>query len=591
MTSPVRFPGVPDYARSVLHVCWGNVEPEPALSGRQITRFDLASRAPVSTVASPFDFVLITPSTTVDPESLVAAMADAAARLGENGRLHLRLTASVPASVIAAKLEGLGLALYGPAIELADGVQLTAVHTGYDALAHGRALAAGGHLDWAYEVLEEIPREHMRDRSHQTEIYLEKQLILLTMALRAPASERAALFFKSQQQFFNVLNVSPNLHHAFLCQSECWRALGRADLARRLLRSIQATAPEAIVAERIAALGPARRVEVISGEPPEWDPVFRPRILIITHEHGDYGMDISYDGLCRVLGAEYLQEFPYKPLLHGGALPDGQPHPSTCNHPGQEKDPATLENELRAGFYDLIIFADRLKFTPREAVLRVIIADPDIPLFIMDTWDDCGNALPELLDYLGRDSVSGYFKREMLAGDFYDGRAVPMPFAYSDDRVPEALPSPRTEPVFWAGHRAFGLRGLYLEHLEKKRGLKFNAHYTQTEYTERLAASRIGLDFFGLGFDTVRYWELAAHGCMLLAERRPTLIPHNFVDGVSAVFFDDLPELEEKLTYYLGHPGEAEHIAAAGRALFMKHHTSSARARQLLGCIADLLRD
>lgn len=89
--------------------------------------------------------------------------------------------------------------------------------------------------------------------------------------------------------------------------------------------------------------------------------------------------------------------------------------------------------------------------------------------------------------------------------------------------------------------------------------------------------------FLRLWFDTVRYWEIPAHGGMLLAERPPIRIPHNFIDGETAVFFEDMPELEEKLAYYLSQPDEAARIASAGHQHFNKHHTNAARARQLLG--------
>lgn len=94
---------------------------------------------------------------------------------------------------------------------------------------------------------------------------------------------------------------------------------------------------------------------------------------------------------------------------------------------------------------------------------------------------------------------------------------------------------------------------------------------------------------FGFGFDTVRYWEAPAHGCMLLAERPPLRIPFNFKDGESAVFFDDLAELEDKLEYYLEHPEETVPIARAGHAVVKQYHTGVARAAQLLARIESVL--
>jgi spore maturation protein CgeB len=126
------------------------------------------------------------------------------------------------------------------------------------------------------------------------------------------------------------------------------------------------------------------------------------------------------------------------------------------------------------------------------------------------------------------------------------------------------------------------LRRTFLEPVENALGMPLDAEFTQEEYLTVLRQSRICLCLFGLGFDTVRYWEAAAQGAMLLANRPPIHIPHNFVDGQSAVFFDDLPDLLAKLGYYLAHPAESLAIADAGHALLCEHHTTRARASQLL---------
>jgi hypothetical protein len=314
-----------------------------------------------------------------------------------------------------------------------------------------------------------------------------------------------------------------------------------------------------------------------------WSPDFRPRILLINHANSDCGIDVLYDGLCRVLGSDHISEYPWKHFWHGQPLDEEIRHPSPCDHPGEEKSVAQLEHELRSGHYDLILFSDYLQLNDRNDTERLLAANPAIPIVVADAHDDGSNLLPEILRYMERDSVAAYFKREMLQGIRYPERTYPMPLAYSEGRIPESLSTDRSCELFWAGHRHFGLRRIYLDFLEEKLGRSLNTFYKQDEYAREMDKSLIGLDIFGLGYDTIRYWELAAHGCMLLAEEKPTVIPHNFVDGKSAAFFRDLPELEEKLDYYLAHRDEAVEIALAGHAHFKEHHTASARARQFLG--------
>ena len=87
----------------------------------------------------------------------------------------------------------------------------------------------------------------------------------------------------------------------------------------------------------------------------------------------------------------------------------------------------------------------------------------------------------------------------------------------------------------------------------------------------------------------MRYWEVPAHGALLLAERPPIEIAHNFVDGVHAVFFDDLPDLKAKVTYLMDHPEACAAIAQAGHTHLKEFHTGTTRAQQLLDHVEQAL--
>jgi hypothetical protein len=218
-------------------------------------------------------------------------------------------------------------------------------------------------------------------------------------------------------------------------------------------------------------------------------------------------------------------------------------------------------------------------------VRLILQAVRETPVFVVDQTDDFtdhSGFIRRELEFL---DVRGYFKREMIAGVEYAPNVFPCPFSYQDWRVPQLDAGPRRQDVFWAGARN-AFRAGYVERAERLLGRKFDRGYSQAEYRSALLDSRIGISLSGAGFDTVRYWELPAHGCMLLSERLPTVIPHNFEDGVSAVFADDARDMADKLAYYVAHSEEAAKIAGAGHAHFLKYHTASARARQLLGILS-----
>jgi hypothetical protein len=310
---------------------------------------------------------------------------------------------------------------------------------------------------------------------------------------------------------------------------------------------------------------------------------------MLTHDFSDYGMDTLYDGLCQVLGAENVVEYPWKPTLHGLDKDAAVNYPCWFTYPGEPRSVEEIVRELREGRFDLIVFADFVQMNKRDDVLRMLDAAPDVPVAVYDPWDDGSATQDTAREYLGGRNFAAYFKREMLACLDYGPNAYPLPFGYPDRHVPDAMPEHRGTELFWAGKRLFGTRSLYLDHLNAILGRTLDQKLTQEEYRRAISDSRIGLSFFGFGFDTVRYWELAAHGCMVLAERPLVRIPFNFVEGESAVFFDDARELEQKLAYYLAHAEEAERIGRAGRDLFLRYHTSSARARQFLGRLENVL--
>ncbi len=457
-----------------------------------------------------------------------------------------------------------------------------AVRANYDPITHSGALFDAGHPDWAYGVLSMIPAPYLEEDDVCANVFADIMLCQLAMDKASTGWEdRLKRFAIAQEAFYRAIARKPRLHLAYQCQAQFWRRIGNDDMASRLLRSLLYVAPDERTLDQFAQCKTGR-IDVEDAAP-EWNPPARlPRILLVMHPRPHYGLDVLYDGLCTVLGTSNVTDFPWKPSLHGQPPKEMAHYPCMFNRPGRPVPLDDLIAQLTRGRYDAILFGDLEQDLERGMARRIMKAAGQTPLFILDEQDDAGDSRREVMEFLDVDSIAGFFKREMLAGADYGPRSYPLPFAYPDRRVPQDVEGPRNTPIFWAGHRLFGLRRLYLEHLESARGLKLDGVYDQTEYVRALLDTRIGLNIFGCGFDTVRYWELPAHGCMLLSERLPIRIPHNFRDGESAVFFDDTQDLEEKIEYYLAHPEEVRAIARAGHEHFKRHHTGSMRARQLL---------
>ncbi|MCC6696294.1 MAG: glycosyltransferase family 1 protein [Candidatus Hydrogenedentes bacterium] len=472
----------------------------------------------------------------------------------------------------------------------AAGFLLWAVHPEYNPLLHARALFNAGHPGWAYEILDRVPNHLLHEGEVRAAYQGERQLCVLAWDKVGDIDGRLGRFFQSQSMFYDAVYNAPRMELPYLCQAEFWRRIGNEDMAARMLRTIRHLSSLHEIERRLSTCCPVKDLRSVYEEAPPWTAGARlPRLLYIVPLRPHYGIDVLYDGLCTVLGDQNVVEYPWKPTLHGERPSELAHYPCMFSRRGERLELSALVSLLREGAFDAILMGDIEQHVGHEVMHALLDAAADTPVFVVDQQDDPLNSLPVTLEFMGRSSVTGYFKREMLACHDYGAKTRPLPFAYADQKVPHVLPAKRGHGLFWAGHRQYGLRRVYLERVESIIGESFDRKYTQEEYTQALHDSRIGLNIYGFGYDTVRYWELPAHGCMLLAERLPIRIPHNFQDGESAVFFDDLPDLEEKLTYYLSHEDEVAAIALRGHEVLVRHHTASARARQLLGYMGELL--
>ncbi|MBM3289526.1 MAG: glycosyltransferase family 1 protein [Candidatus Hydrogenedentes bacterium] len=458
----------------------------------------------------------------------------------------------------------------------------------YDPPVYARQLAGAGMPGRAAAVLDWMETYAQLEGGPRSAIAIEKLRYFRQAVERATPAH--TVLFHAQKEFHLAVHEWPRRVGPYLDQAGIWRRCGNDDYAARLLRSVHHVTDDAAAGEALEQCARESTPQPGAESLPEWTGTMRaPRVLVLTHDSSDYGMDTLYDGLCQVLGAENVVEYPWKPTLHGRNKDAAVGYPCWFDYPGRARSTDELTIELREGRFDLIVFADFVQMNKRDAVRRMLDAAPDVPVVAYDPWDDGGPSQDAAIEYLGGGPLAAYFKREMLACLDYGPNAYPLPFGYSDRHVPTTLPERRSTELFWAGKRLFGTRSLYLDRLAEVLGRSLDQTYSQEEYRAAIADARMGLSMFGFGFDTVRYWELAAHGCMVLAERPLVRIPFNFVEGESAVFWDDLPELERKLAYYLAHPDEAEAIGRAGRERFLRYHTSSARAKQFLGVIEKVV--
>ncbi len=453
----------------------------------------------------------------------------------------------------------------------------------YSAVQHAESCRQAGFPDIGYEVLAHVPVQAQKDPEILWGVELGKLQNLYDWTVRTAQPDPLLYFSKGVHHFLCTVRLRPQEVPAYHAMAKFWNLIGGAHMGNSLLRSLEYALPGSTehFAEPVSSSSP---LEILP--PPVWENrETMPRVLFVLPQRPHYGLDVLFDGLCRVLGSENVLDCPPKATLHGGTWPGLEDYPCMFHWPDTSMPVQETLARLAQGGFDLVIYGDCENELGADFSKQFGECLGDVPLFLFDAKDEACHTWAAVQSLLGGISLAGCFKREMLACVDYGPGVYPMPFSYGEERARQDFVLPRGEDFFWAGHRNSYIRRLYLEHIESRLGRSLDQRYALDEYNDRLSRARVGLNLFGFGFDTVRYWELPAHGCLLFSERPPIRIPNNFEDGKTAVFFDDLRECLEKLDHYLAHPEESEAIARAGHALYWRHHTNQARARDLLGYV------
>lgn len=589
---------IPMFARRLLDIEPPSHHLADTLRHRDIEVQVVSSCKPDSPVAGPFDCIVLN-AAPLTHEAGIQLFGAVAPLVASNGYVLVRLpstmetpqTHAFTAAVAEAGLRTYDSWPYGRHDGGEEGLVCVLARQEYDPVRHAKACRIDGHPEWGHQILSTFLDFQATPEENRALAAAEKQACVLAMDRPGDQRRRLLLFNAALMHFYQVTEILPTLQSVYICQAEFWRRIGDHAMAARLLRTIQRLAPNETVSHQLADLASSPQEPSTQFDeplPPLWTACrTTPRILLITAPQPHYGLDALYDGLCEVLGDENVIDFPWKPLLHGQRA-ENEYYPCSLDRRGERRSLEEIEILLRDKYFDIVLFGALDQEVDREVVRRIVAASGSVPWYLVDQQDECADFFDDALALLDGALVCGCFKREMLQCVDYGPRVIPLPFSYPDSRAATNISEQRPETFFWAGQRWCGLRDIYLRHIENVLGETFEQKYDQEGYAAAMRRARIGLNGFGGGFDTVRYWELPAQGCMLLSERPPIRIPHNFEDGISAVFFDDLNDLDEKLKYYLANPDVVSEIALAGHEHFMRYHTSSARARQMLGWINHL---
>lgn len=322
------------------------------------------------------------------------------------------------------------------------------------------------------------------------------------------------------------------------------------------------------------------------------------KILYLSSRGVDYLQDLTFSGLCKTVGAGNICVMPWNPNFF---LPR-RSYPKDLGY-SSGRILSSLRSRYFLNQFDAVIVAAAKSDCFRLYNEMAPSLNGTVKTIFLDGGDreQVGGDLDRMGDHTSFARAMELrpfdiiLKREMIIGTEYAKNVIPFPFCWNFDKLPSSLPTKKKYDVsFWAVE-SDPIRTQALEVLQDRFDCKengtvlkqvFKKYKRKGEfYLQELAACRIVLNFRGVGWDTLRYWEVPSLSTFLISQRPGIVIPNNFEHEKSIVFCEGIGDLIEKCEYYLRNETRREAIAAQSYLHIQEFHTDVHRAKQLLSLI------
>jgi len=318
------------------------------------------------------------------------------------------------------------------------------------------------------------------------------------------------------------------------------------------------------------------------------------RVLFLDHPEGDFLSAEVFWGLHEILGPEGVVDFPYKKSFHGGldtypsCYPSGHGDPIGTtgpfswmpNLPGRDWSEEDVVRGLNERKFDLVVLASPRTYNTRD-LRRLIgrVGRDRMPKIVLVDGEDYDRWHHDLCDEF---KPHVYFKRELFGGGHCSGVPIePFPFCSPLPVMPEVAKD--IDVLFLAG-KTHANREKYANALRDAFGNRVvSGHFGYADYLNAMNRARVAVSVRGWGQDTLRYWEIPSfENTLLVADKLPLMRPYPFVHGETCLYFEDPKGLVDAVRCALEDEPWRERIARAGNAHLRAHHTTKARAQQLL---------
>jgi hypothetical protein len=328
------------------------------------------------------------------------------------------------------------------------------------------------------------------------------------------------------------------------------------------------------------------------------------RLLFINSLKADYVEDQLVAGLTETLGKESVSLFPVNKNYYYSRRPYPRNMGVCRNLADFVKERVSIGRQLRQFDFDAVVIGSikRDTFLHLESIQDYL--PKGIPVILIDggDWPEIGGDAKRMqfedlyTKLIGPLNVALVFKREYLQDKHYASNVIPFPMAFSAPRNFHKQRE-RYDVTCWCveSHES---RTRALAILEDRydcrangtvRGQTFRNYKRKgNKYLEELSASRIACNFRGVGWDTLRYWEIPGVQSLMISSKPRIVIPENFTNEKHVLYCnDDLSDLTDKIDYYLKQEDERKALAQAGHQHLMQHHTYLNRAQTFIDTLSE----
>lgn len=325
------------------------------------------------------------------------------------------------------------------------------------------------------------------------------------------------------------------------------------------------------------------------------------RILFINRPKSEYLQELLYTGLCKTLGVQNVIEYPWNVRMHL----NHRQYPKNMNRFAFSNFFGSLKAQT-FGSYDAVIVAScnpyvmekykKIMNEISDSIPRIFVDGGDFPKLAGDLERLGGKE--DYKTIIAKRPFDLIFKREYILDEAYPDNVHALPMCFNYDLMPKLKNEYKYDVAFWAVETA-QIRTDALNMLQDKFDCQSNGTIRNQVmkkykrkgkfYLQEIHSAKIGLNFRGGGWDTLRLWELAGMGCFIISQKLNIAIDPPFIDGEEIVYCkDDLSDLVELCEYYLEHDEERERIARNARIKVEKYHTDVARAQKVIEMIKGL---